>query len=429
MVRSPKRRVTLWVLIGVLSITLLLGFATWKHVSSWVALSMLPPEEKAALRTFETKPIWFPSDWNQVERIDRDTLTSLTRLCKAMELHDDRRKEVEKAWITGLSTGSSIPPEDFTSISASLKADETWAQQFAEVAATKGYNIELLFGWPGMDGVPNGGLAVLQAARLLTLRGYTDQRDGNTTAAMQDAFAILRLSQRAPASPVIAHLVGIAIQQYAVDLIHNLATQLNDGMLLHELLQNLQAHAKERYPMVLDRADILANVSNVRGLKRNGRAGDLTPGKPEYFYQKQWSAYMMSAEPAKQSLRDYQVSRLVNYVLFRDISRPNVSEAFARERNGKARYDLLCLELATRTAQLEHPSARADMTTDLVPKYLQTVPLDPFTSSTYRRSNGLSSYYSMGIDCKDQQGTLPYDVTNGTFSAGDIVLDTPHVER
>jgi len=99
---------------------------------------------------------------------------------------------------------------------------------------------------------------------------------------------------------------------------------------------------------------------------------------------------------------------------------PNFLETSIRERVSAAHFHLTEVALAERIAKLEGgaaPSAPGD----LVPKYIATEPMDPFTSASFPRSD-TAGFYSLGPDKHDDQGALIYDATNGTMSVGDLVM-------
>jgi len=73
----------------------------------------------------------------------------------------------------------------------------------------------------------------------------------------------------------------------------------------------------------------------------------------------------------------------------------------------------------------KYPSAAGNLTTPIA--YLMNIPADPFSSNGkqygYRPLERAASWmaYSVGPDTIDSAGAVPFDPTNGTSSAGDIV--------
>jgi hypothetical protein len=89
-----------------------------------------------------------------------------------------------------------------------------------------------------------------------------------------------------------------------------------------------------------------------------------------------------------------------------------------------AREHLLIAELALRCAKVEHGRVPATLK-ELVPPYLQRVPLDPFTGRPliYRPQATNWLLYSVGVDGVDDGGK---PVSQGLSAKGDIFYDSPY---
>jgi hypothetical protein len=108
---------------------------------------------------------------------------------------------------------------------------------------------------------------------------------------------------------------------------------------------------------------------------------------------------------------------------------PATGEAGARASVNRARSDMRSMATALEACFIDnnaYPATFAQATTPIA--YMTYAPADPFatdagTPITYVRSDdGLSWLtFSVGPDQTDSGGTPPYDPSNGTMSAGDII--------
>jgi hypothetical protein len=87
------------------------------------------------------------------------------------------------------------------------------------------------------------------------------------------------------------------------------------------------------------------------------------------------------------------------------------------------KFDLLRLETARRIYTLEHGGKAPARQQELVPALLPALPLDRFAKDKAPYRTAAGRIYSLGPDAVDQRGAVRYDPTNGSTSAGDLVLD------
>jgi len=102
-----------------------------------------------------------------------------------------------------------------------------------------------------------------------------------------------------------------------------------------------------------------------------------------------------------------------------------------RETYTEAQDRLLMTACSLRAYELNHHGQYPSTLAQLVPAYLPSVPLDPFTASSplsYRRTCAVYALYSVGPDMKDDKGVAVYDPsqtarahTVDVTSKGDIV--------
>jgi hypothetical protein len=112
------------------------------------------------------------------------------------------------------------------------------------------------------------------------------------------------------------------------------------------------------------------------------------------------------------------------------IAEPNVEETLTRHRVSDAKFQLLRMATAARERFLQgggFPETR-EAFAPFLPKGL---PQDPFTSFPLRFAASADSFlcYSFGPDERNQLGAVTYDATNGTLSAGDVVLEVPRQRK
>jgi len=96
---------------------------------------------------------------------------------------------------------------------------------------------------------------------------------------------------------------------------------------------------------------------------------------------------------------------------------PNFLEAETRAKIATARLAMLKAACALKSQKLQGPYAQG-----LDPAALPEDPFVPAQKLRSRAEGGAAIFYSLGPDQQDQQGAVAYDPTNGTLSAGDVIL-------
>jgi hypothetical protein len=98
-----------------------------------------------------------------------------------------------------------------------------------------------------------------------------------------------------------------------------------------------------------------------------------------------------------------------------------------RHKKVVAHERLLVAELALRCCRSEQGQVPTGLE-QLVPKYLQRVPLDPFSSSPviYRPQGTNWLLYSVGEDGADDGGKRVGRSVSGTVTKGDLFYDSPY---
>lgn len=189
---------------------------------------------------------------------------------------------------------------------------------------------------------------------------------------------------------------------------------------------------------VLHEAALLFVLGELRSIQRRGHPVDLSSEKPFIYYYLQQYYFTPSGQRGLSLYPDaypfgdpsdlrFQVSYWLGIPQLEcaadiwDWGRPNRVQAEIRERVARAKFDLARILIAQRILELQG-KGKASSVVDLVPDLLPEEPLDPFVEQPYRYAEERHCFYSAGPDGEDNRVMLFYDPTNGTLSAGDIVL-------
>lgn len=457
---SRKRKlkgclITLAVLVVVVFVVLPYG------LRSYLRSRMSPAQLAMIERTYN--PPQVPASWALVEPLTPETQAALATF-------DDAYKKHSNDGVSLAVAPGTAPPDRREILAQMVKGQPLSAADRAAAATLVKQDAELVAATlalsarpdydTGATDTPIGGmgpgnfLACQTAAKITLFSARLDALDGETSRGLATAISVLALARRHPASTLISQLIAIAVNHMATRTIADIAAQCDDPTTLRTALADmLRLDAQVNVPMPDDvfLADILGNL---RALKREGYPVDLDFSKPATYllYQHmdsmtrypKWKmqqlgpndplhakyAQMLADRTDKQNR--FGPRQLLEFTgPYGDVVReqllsiavPNFQEASTRQKVAAARFHLTKLALAERIAKLEGAAAPS-APGDLVPKYLATEPLDPFTSASFARS-ATDGFYSLGPDKRDDQGAVTYDPTNGTLSTGDIVMRAP----
>ena len=413
------------------------------------------------------KPPQFPALWAQVEPLTPETQKALTVLGDAWRKRTGEGKPLAVApgeapidrrdlnfiskTFAKLVKESPLSATDRAAAATLVKQDAEFIAAARVIAARPDYSTGATTDIGGVGGI--NFLGHRTAAELALISARLDALDGETSRGLATATSVLELSRRHPASTLISQLIAIAINRMATRTIADIAVQCDDTGALRTTLaemKRLDAEVNVPLPDDLFLIDILGDL---RTLKREGYPVDLDFSKPAtYLYEQhidaavgypEWKMQQLSpTDPLRAKYakmleeRTPQLRQINIFTLskvpgpYGDIARdrlmssaPNFQETSIRATVTAAWFYLTELALAERIAKLEGGTATSSPC-DLVPKYLATEPLDPFTSASFPRSP-TGGFYSLGPDKRDDQGAITYDATNGTISSGDIVMRAP----
>ncbi|PKO18093.1 hypothetical protein CVU37_07170 [candidate division BRC1 bacterium HGW-BRC1-1] len=458
-----RTRTLKWIIVLLLANFVLLFVVVPYCMRSYVRSRLSPNELAVIERAY--KPPQFPASWAQVEPLLPEMQTALVAFDEAWK----NRVNYGKPW------GPTEGQRDLKSISntyaqiatgpplsdADRVAAETFVKQDAElVTATLALAARPDFETGALD-APAGAVGEGRfipyntGAKLAQMSARLDALNGETSRGLATATSVLALARRHPASSFFAQVFAISENLNATRTIADIAAQCDDPAALRATLAEMERLDPQVNLPLWDAIELIDVLGNLRALKREGYPVDLDFSKPATYLIDQnndsmerfaeWKIEQLApddplhAEYAKHLETRYVAprrSRLPKGFRFlgrfyndagRDIMMtvavPDSQVAYTRQEVTAARFHLTELALAERIAKLEGAAAPT-APGDLVPKYLVTEPMDPFTSASFPRS-ATGGFYSLGPDKHDDQGALTYDPTNGTLSAGDIVMRAP----
>lgn len=292
--------------------------------------------------------------------------------------------------------------------------------------------------------------------KMLCVEGLYLENAGKPDVALDSYLVALTMGRdlMAPGGMLISHLVGIAAENMATNRIHDLvASRRLERPALDRVLARLNA-ILETQPTLADglrgeEAALRQQLSEVRENPNKAREDwrsvandfsalritfeDLTAqiGRLEAEHKKLWDLQMKFARmpywqrnPAD-CQRETEALLATMHPLFRKAT-ANLLEP--RVRFELARTKLLLTQLATalEARRLDTGNYPPQLSA-LAPKYLDALPLDPFSGHDFRYAlapQGESyTLYSVGPDQQDDNGNVLYDSAHGTMSGGDVYFE------
>lgn len=322
-------------------------------------------------------------------------------------------------------------------------------------------------------------LAIQVMSKLLALDAVRLAKSGRDAEAWERIQTILRASKTHPHAVLISQLIGIAILNVGAGAGSDIIALCDDPTVVRGALEEQNRRA-DRLQFI--RRDVPWNtldlIGSLRGLKRLGLPIPPIEGVtgrdlhaislgssaryieefvlPELKDRPEDQAYVKAAASGDHNqsvlaggpisgVRDVflRIAGFLHAPRLYLITLPNGLEATTRESIALAKFDLLRIQMASRLFFLETGREAATLA-DLVPKYLPTPPHDRFPSadSPSRTSDEVQAFlpdaasgdpyafapvpHSIGPDGIENGASILYDPTNGTRSAGDIVLGGTH---
>lgn len=329
------------------------------------------------------------------------------------------------------------------------------AQQTSTAVAMPNYTADL-----NLYTTVSGLLAMQNFAKLSSVVALQQMRHGDCSVAMETAALPLRQIKHNQPSPLITDLISVACVYISISTMQAIAQQCSDTSAILAGLEELEARRGDLFafkPELAYMADMVASVDRVRQFGYPIKELPQTQaqwsalsleiyGKPYYQWAiKHFPADDPRALQAKAQLESitkygqgeqsglfntfakitsaWDLTKVVTGVSFGAMQRravePNILETTTRLKVVRAAYNITMMQMADRLAELKAPARFADKTGSAA--YLNHIPEDPFRDVPLQ-TNSNGAWYSYGPDKDDQGGKIPYDATNGTMSAGDVVM-------
>lgn len=390
----------------------------------------LSPEQMALLDRLKTEPLDFPGTWS-LESFDPPELVAFVEESQTLLLSVPPK--IPEKIKSRLSTAEPFVEGEWLEVAKLVEAASAYLRAVKTLVSQPGYRLGVL---PLPKKAPNlpDYTAIQSPGHLLLLKArLADHFSNDLRVVFPYALTALQLTTRKNSSPLISHLIAVALQLRLTKSLAYFAAKCEDPQLLRDSLADMNRLAPlTELGVFLDPLRLM--VTDAVQLE-NEAGGNirLVTGKPGSYYFKKLqspdSAWRRSV-PAKRPNRwNARIERLAlplySYWGILDIvagiSLPDVTEGLVTEQRASAELTLSRLALANRIHELEG-QGRARDTASFVPDLLPEDPIDPFTDEAYLWSASDSVFYSVGPDKVSQENRLRYSPTNGTVSAGDISL-------
>jgi hypothetical protein len=449
------------IILGVLVVVAALAGRAWIR-------SKINPDTSKRMERMETKVVTLPPDWQKpaelpslaVVKFQNDFTTKVKLLREKYEdlLFGDYTSET--LLLERMRSGLKILPEQQTSFSKLLADLQPLIEETSQSVSLPGYTAEI-----GMYSPSHTELFEMQVfAKLAGIKAFQQMRDGDCYHAMETAALPLRLVKRPPQARVITHLVSVAAASISAGMLQSLAEQCTDTVALRHALSMMTEYRNGVFPGDISTWHYGDIVGILREAAANGYKVDLAP-QTEADYLRQSSKVLGYDYPnwliQKYPPNDLRVvnaraqlkqinkvesdhpdqnkslasllknslwEHLSNFIGIKDpliflaaVTESNWNEAENHALCGIAIYDLARMRMAQRIADLTTSGTTSSTAPDLS-AYLSPVPNDPFSEKPFAFSPKRREFYSVGPDKKDNLGSLIYDTTNGTYSAGDFFV-------
>ena len=441
-------------LVSFLLVAILVGFVIPRALQNKMRAE-LPPWKRAALERLH-KPGDFPASWLEVRPLSPSMIAAMDSFNAAWDAGTSATADVDpvperdmkeiETLTELLAKGDAMSSGELERLEQLVGDDLHLIDALTALAARPEYDAEI---WDVPIAAFDAGCnwRLLTATRLAVARARILARDGRTSAGVELAASLLPLAQRHPAGHLHGQAFAMLLGATIIDGIAAVATRCDNPAMLRAALNamdRVDARANAPLPNDLENHSFFAEI---RALKRQGysvnfdKNGPLVQAfeemlesierYPEWMLERldpddpDYELYRMKASEKKRS-RTFGLRKYAGpyYGLFRDYFVLEMLSDCSRlpplHKAAAARFHLARLAVAERLAQLDGQPAPA-AAADLVPRYLPTEPLDPFTSAPFVRSPK-GGFHSVGPDGVDDAATILFDSSKGTTSTGDIFL-------
>ena len=348
-----------------------------------------------------------------------------------------QRREGLGVALKALNEGRSISEEQWTSIGLMVKEFEPLLEDTSQTVLMEYYS----FGEPLLaDFAPATPLDSFVNAAALTDHYYERQDRWDLSL---DAYRVaMNQMWFEPKTMLWTHFCVTRALNELIDALNLFADRCVSAKHLQSLLDELVASRGHVLHEVVSHYEFYQAPSILYRMQYRGYLKDFPDGQTPLFYKKKveqelpgYCRYMRDTIPLSKiqqwyvaetlkddsSLSDRVNNLLMDWVpelrVWGDTDDWGLLDSFSL--HGRTRYELLMLKLVRRIAELtgEPQPQRVE---DMVPKYLPSLVLDPFTSGTFAFDKSSQQFYSIGPDGVDNHLAIPYDPTNGSKSSGDV---------
>ncbi len=292
-------------------------------------------------------------------------------------------------------------------------------------------------------------------ARLLSFDARLAAKQGKWTDAISDCLDCFALSNKLQTrGPIIGTYVSIAIRSIGRPIFWLAVNHLNSNQCIAEVRRVEQLEAEETplsEQLMLEEA---AGEAMVKEMCESPDAIATSSSSKSTWQQRLELNFLFTFRPKRASYELYrkhmkQASEMTNqpYAVAQKFVKiphppdlillvePDLSKALFWEARDQAFDRLLLTSMALRAYELDHAGKYPDSLGELVPNYLNAVPLDPFANGigvplVYRQKGSGYLLYSVGpdgvddggrpLESKDSYGRLTPDLC-GSDDKGDLV--------
>ena len=412
------------------------------------------------------EPPDFPATWAHPEPVSESLAAAMKRFTDAYV--DQNDASAANPGIAGwdgpyswpvlaekMAAGQSLSDDEREALSTQMEHWRRVIDTLVALAAQPDYDAEV---WDisTAAAVTGAHLRIRVAVSRALVEARFLHSEGRTTEGLALATSLLPLAQHHRAGTASDQSFTFGSTMWIHPVIADIVAGCDDANALRAVLDAMnRVDARTNAPLP-DDLIALHYLGNLRAQKRDGFPVDIDFRKPvatlmdTYFdaferYPKwkldriqpdhpQHAEYVRKVESAKQEGFEPPHRMLVTWTgpygnTFREmmlsLEAPDTTSTAdwgitVVHKAAAAHFHLARLAVAERLAQLEGQPA-PEAAADLVPRYLPTEPLDPFTSAPFVRSPK-GGFHSVGPDRVDDAATILFDSSKGTTSTGDIFL-------
>jgi hypothetical protein len=397
---------------------------------------LLSDEERTAINRTLNDPLEIPPEWQTVKPFSNEILAardnllpdvkiwSIPKLAEGPLPPDGIQRYAtnqEGPYLEKLRHKEETSESDWEKIHALIEEASSFSKRLTAFAALSDYDLEA---FPGLrkegDHEEVSSYQVLQiGARRLSLSAHWLAHTGDWENAFKTSIETLNLAKRHPASQILTQLIAASVEIGTCADFAALSSTCKHHDLLISVLPKLLDH-KELFNLdILSKATEIDVIGSLREAARNGKAVDLSSGRPGRYYFQQLQSLTTQA-PLPNPKTPSKEPSIFDEIFFRLLV-PNTKEYGIRMMAAKTYFDLACLTIANRIRQLEGGKKSSDLT-GIVPSLLPEEPIDPYAEAPYLWDATLETFYSVGPDKVDGRDRLQYSPTNGAVSNGDLSL-------